>query len=191
MIMSRACIGHQRTGKTKRNRDLLFAAFLTLCVVLGQLEAAEVDLSWTASVSPEVIGYRIHCTEVDTGAEWTVDAGQTTWFTLSGLAAGRVYRLHVRSYDDAGRVSGPSNVVELIAPGVSAIQLEIQRSDNRTQLHWNSVAGVDYQIWMSTDFDLANWTLVDQVHADGTSLSWVDQIESPAAARFYRVTAMQ
>ena len=166
---------------------LIAAVLLTAGIALTPLTAAEVDLIWTPSISPEVTGYRIYILESDTGVTWTVDAGYTTEFTLTDLLGGRAYRLHVTSYDDTGRESDPSNSVEFIAPTGDGAQVEIRRLADRTQLNWPTVSGTVYQVWYCSDLALADWTLATEILAGSHSLYWDDYTNPSPATRFYRI----
>jgi hypothetical protein len=77
-------------------------------------------LSWTASPTPEAVGYRIYFGTApgiyrqDWGAG--VDAGRTEHFAITGLASGTRYYFAVTAYDRFSNQSGSSNEVEKLMP---------------------------------------------------------------------------
>jgi chitodextrinase len=77
-------------------------------------------LSWTASPSPEVVGYRIYfgTTSRIYTQDWGagVDAGRAEHFAISGLVSGTRYYFAVTAYDRFGNQSGFSNEVGKLMP---------------------------------------------------------------------------
>jgi len=73
--------------------------------------AQQVSLTWDASVSSNVAGYKIHYGTVSGNYSWVVDAGNNTSCTISGLSIGATYYFAATAYDSAGDRSGYSNEV--------------------------------------------------------------------------------
>jgi hypothetical protein len=77
-------------------------------------------LSWTASSSPDVVGYRIYhgTTSRIYSQDWGagIDAGNTEQFAVTGLVSGRRYYFAITAYDRNGHQSDFSNEVEKLMP---------------------------------------------------------------------------
>jgi hypothetical protein len=88
----------------------------------GSVLAAEVTLAWDASKSPEseVAGYRIHYGVTSGEYWWTIDAGKTLTYRVSGLLEGVTYYFSVSTYDNQNRRSAFSQEIQLVA-GTSGI----------------------------------------------------------------------
>jgi len=73
-----------------------------------------VDLAWTSATDTVsgVGGYDIY--NADTSS--VITSTQTVSRTFTGLSPGTSYRYFVKSFDNAGNLSGPSNVVTVLTP---------------------------------------------------------------------------
>jgi hypothetical protein len=77
-------------------------------------------LSWGASASSDVVGYRVYYGSASgsyvqaRGAG--INTGSTTGYTASGLLAGRSYFFAVTAYDAAGNESAFSSEVSKFVP---------------------------------------------------------------------------
>jgi hypothetical protein len=74
-------------------------------------------LSWYAVAltnlpNTKVVGYKIHIGVVPQTYTSTVDVGNTTSWTITGLAPDRTYWAVVKAYNAAGVESGPSNEIQ-------------------------------------------------------------------------------
>jgi len=81
-----------------------------------QVAAVLVDptrLEWNANVEPDLAGYLVLIGTAPGSYTKTVDVGNQTAYSLSGLAAGSAYYLAVKAYNSAGLVSAPSAEVVL------------------------------------------------------------------------------
>jgi hypothetical protein len=106
---------------TKR---LCFAVLaLLLILVASQAQAASVKLSWNPPTSNadgtplnDLAGYIIYYGQSSTNYGATVDVGNATTYTLSGLAGGQRYYFAVTAYDTSQNKSAFSNEASLITP---------------------------------------------------------------------------
>jgi len=85
---------------------MFFSAFI---LIAAQVQAAGVTLAWDPSEG-EVKGYRIYYGTQSHNYTMSVDAGNVTQFTVSGLDEGKTYYFVVRAYNEVGE-SGDSNEV--------------------------------------------------------------------------------
>ena len=95
--------------------------FLTVCVLLlsiASAQAADVRLTWTASASPGVTGYRIHYGVAPGTYDTQVDVGLVLTTTLTTLVPGTPYFLAASAYSPT-LTSGYSNEVAYTVPSVA------------------------------------------------------------------------
>lgn len=82
-----------------------------LLVSVAPAWAATVHLSWTASTTPEVTGYRIYYGTSAGVYTANVNAGLATTGTVGGLTAGTTYYMVVKAYIATNQESPASNEV--------------------------------------------------------------------------------
>ena len=100
--------------------------FLVLfCMGMSQtVQAAQgVTLAWQASPDSTVVGNRIHYGTASGVYTTTVDVGNVTTATLSGLTAGVTYYYVVTAYNSQGGSSLPSNEVSGVVLGNPTVSL--------------------------------------------------------------------
>jgi hypothetical protein len=61
---------------------------------------AAVDLAWDANTEPDLAGYKIHYGTASGDYSHTIDVGNITTYTLTGLEEGVTYYLAATAYDD-------------------------------------------------------------------------------------------
>src|SRR6266545_3248106 len=90
---------------------------LALSVWLSQAWAGQVQLAWNATTThtdgtpaTDLAGYQLHYWQ-GTGSPQSVDVGNQTTYTLTGLVDGQTYSLAVTTYNTAGNESSDSNIV--------------------------------------------------------------------------------
>ena len=93
-----------------------FASILSLLLSGIDAHAAQVTLTWNASTSSNVAGYKIYYGTASGNYPYSVDAGNTTSYTLSGLSTGATYYIAAITYDSSGDQSGDSNEVSYTVP---------------------------------------------------------------------------
>lgn len=94
---------------------------ILLSLIPALCAAQTVTLSWDASPTPEVIGYKLYYRAwpfvfamTDSGANEgssPIDVGNVLTYTLTGLTDDVIYYFAVDAYDDQGNVSVYSNYV--------------------------------------------------------------------------------
>ena len=90
---------------------LLFLAFT------ANARAGQVTLAWDANTEPELGGYKLYYGQTSGNYTWSVDAGNQTTYTLTGLTAGQTYYFAVKAYDRLGQnESAFSNAVQATIP---------------------------------------------------------------------------
>lgn len=94
---------------------LILAAFL---IPISSM-AADVKLTWNASVSPGISGYKVYVGKASRTYDQIIPIGNVTNYTVAGLADGTWY-FSVTAFDSQGNESGFSNevvkVIKTIAP---------------------------------------------------------------------------
>jgi hypothetical protein len=106
------------------SKKLCFAVLaLLLILVASQAQAASVQLSWNPPTSNadgtplnDLAGYIIYYGQSSSNYSTTIDVGDRTTYTLSGLAGGQRYYFAVTAYDTSQNKSAFSNEASLITP---------------------------------------------------------------------------
>ncbi len=76
--------------------------------------AGEAKVSWTANTEADLAGYKIYQGTVSRNYTQTIDAGNTTSFTISGLSDNVEYFFALTAYDTAGNESGYSAEISCV-----------------------------------------------------------------------------
>ncbi len=87
------------------------AFMLWLLLVSARAFAGGVNLAWDPEPSPPATGYKIHYGPAAGNYPSQIDVGNTTTYTVSGLAEGSTYHFVVTAYDASHTESGFSNDV--------------------------------------------------------------------------------
>ncbi len=91
-----------------------------LLILPGCLKAAEVTLAWDANIEPSLAGYRLHYGKTSRAYSHSVDVGNVTTYTLTGLDPGALYYFAATAYDAQGNESGFSDEISYTIPGAGA-----------------------------------------------------------------------
>src|SRR5713101_9775852 len=94
-------------------RALLVACVITtICSLAPALSsAAQVTLAWDANTDPNVAGYKLYYGTSSGSYQLSVDVGNQTSYTLSGLLEGQIYYFAATAYNVSLNESGFSNEV--------------------------------------------------------------------------------
>ena len=97
--------------------------FITICLITlffaATAHAAQVQLAWNASTGPNLGGHNLHYGQTSGNYTSTIDVGNKTSYTVSGLQDGKTYYFAVTAYDTSGNLeSGYSNQVSATTPAV-------------------------------------------------------------------------
>jgi len=96
---------------------------LILVVWVAHALAGQAQLTWNAPTTntdgtplADLAGYHLYYWQGSTGVPNSVDVGNTTNYTMTGLVAGANYAFAVTAYNTAGNESSDSNTVTLTIP---------------------------------------------------------------------------
>ena len=96
---------------------LSIALLFALCAMpLSAANAATVTLAWDPNTEPELSGYRIHYGTTSGSYDYSVDVGNYTSCTISGLAEGTTYYFAATAYDSGNGESAYSNELAYTIP---------------------------------------------------------------------------
>ena len=86
--------------------------------------AAEIRLAWDANTESDVAGYKIYYGTSSKSYTGSVDVGNTTTYTLTGLTQGQTYYIAVTDYNASGSESGYSTEVSGVATETAPVVSE-------------------------------------------------------------------
>ena len=90
------------------------ALFAVVLAFAAPALAGTAKLAWDPVISPLLAGYVIHYGPAAGNYTASVDAGNVTAYTVSGLTEGATYHFVVAAYDAAHVEGGPSNDVSTV-----------------------------------------------------------------------------
>ena len=97
----------------------IFGGLILICLLLGLPSAATADsvsLTWDPNLEPDLAGYQVHIGTSPGTYTQTIDAGNVTTYTPSGLSEGETYYFSVTAYDIFANKSGYSSEVSTTIP---------------------------------------------------------------------------
>ena len=143
----------------------------------------DVHLAWDAVPDSDVIGYRIHYGVVSGLYVETLEVGNTTSATVSGLAGGMTYYFAVTAVDAGGLESDYSEEIRFV-PGLHGIRIGVN-AEGVLVLTVQGLAGLEYDIEATTDFK--SWIPLSTVTVgEGGSVNYSDAAATRVPNRFYR-----
>ncbi len=93
-------------------------------ISVGGATSSSLAVSWTASTSTDVTGYKIYRSTSSTGTYTQVGTSSTTAYTDSGLSSSTTYYYKVSAYDAANNESGQTGPGSATTSAVSTGQLQ-------------------------------------------------------------------
>lgn len=120
-----------------------------------------------------------------------------TSVTISNLVAGSLYTFFATAYNSSGLESGPSSLVEYLAPALpepadlGPIQIaKIAMEGSALAITFSTVLGVIYMVEANDDFPAGNWNAVASgIIGTGLPISVTDLFWNSAPRRVYRIAA--
>lgn len=152
---------HTQTGLQTRidSRCFVVAVLALVCLATASF-SEEVRLYWDPSGDGRVDGYRVHFGEASMNYQWSVDVGNQTDATISGLQPGVTYYFACAAYDlDSGLVSGFSNEVHASIPEDPAVPPTANFQANPTM--GTAPLVVDFVDTSSGDVNAWSWDFGD------------------------------
>jgi Fibronectin type III domain len=164
----------------------LFVAVAVSVVALPTFASQNVELTWSPSPSPDVVGYNIYYGGAASGGyNSEISVGNTTNVTVSGLAGGTTYYFSAKAVNSSGIESTYSIQSSYLVPSAAAIFGKLIYSGNAVSVAVTGTPGSIYVIQASTN--LVNWiSLVTNV----TPLQFTDTNVGQYRKRFYRAVNM-
>ncbi len=121
---ARACAKYKRRWLLQVTRVLLSAIFVFIAFS-SKAHAGQATLTWNASSSTAVIGYRVYYGTSSGRYTQNIDAGNVTTVTVGNLTDGQIYYFAAKAYDVAGNLSGYSNETSTTVSSVSRLTVTI------------------------------------------------------------------
>lgn len=164
-----------------------FAATLACISAFGAIPSTgqSVTLAWNAGTSSTVAGYRLYYGGASRAYTNTIDLGDNTKATVSGLVAGATYFFAVTDYDIIGLESVFSDEITYTVPGGATLAASALALGGML-LIGRGHAGNVYDI--QTSADLRSWSRIASVtmDANGTFRFTIPNIANDAT-RWYRL----
>ena len=95
---------------------LRLVVFTLILLFAQNVHSAEVTLAWDPNTEPDLDGYKIYFGSSSRTYDVSVDVGNQTLYTLSGLADGHTYFFAATAYDTHGNQSDYSEEVSWTSP---------------------------------------------------------------------------
>lgn len=150
------------------------AAWLFLCPSSSAVQS--VNLSWDASPSAEVAGFRVYYGTESGVYPTTVDVGNVTELKLDGFEEGLTYYFALTAYDAVGQESDFSDEIAYAVPGIlpsdNSISIQQPLSDPWVTVNWDTSFGTDiswYAIYYGTESGV-----YDNGYSVGANMTSVD-----------------
>ncbi len=101
----------------------LLLYFLSFVFILAPTlaGAAQVSLAWKRSTGANIAGYKMHYGSYRGSYQYTVNVGNSTSCTISGLTVGKKYYFAATAYDTQQNESDYSNEVTFVPTGASYV----------------------------------------------------------------------
>ena len=111
------------TGRRGVHLTIFWAGIFSIAVTmtLPTFASQSVELSWTPSSSPDVVGYDIYYGGASDNYTNEISAGKLTSLKVSGLADGTTYFFAAKAVNRSGIESGYSFQVSYSVPAVAAV----------------------------------------------------------------------
>jgi len=156
-------------------------------MVVGRAASTSVTLGWNASSASDVAGYRVYQGVNSQNYTNSVDVGNTTTVTFSGLTAGTKYFFAVTAYTVDGLESPFSGEISY-TPGLPVrphLHLAVNPA-KQVLLSGNGLAGYQYALEATQNF--VAWTAIGNVTMDATgSFQFIDPTPKTRVGRAYRL----
>ena len=98
-----------------RNSMVIIVASILIFIFSQSALAAQLKLAWDSNTESDLKGYKVYYGTASKSYTGTVDIGDVTTYTLTGLTAGQTYFIVVKAYDTMYYESGYSNEVSGVA----------------------------------------------------------------------------
>jgi hypothetical protein len=142
-----------------------------------------VTLAWDGSTSPEVTGYRVYVGETSGVYSSSIDVGNVTTVTITGLSNGIPYFSSTTAVDAFGQESPGSNEIRFVL-GIPTVQMSMALN-GQVSLKVSGQIGHSYYIQASEN--LTTWTTIGVVTlGSSASFDFMDVNAANFLKRFYR-----
>lgn len=159
----------------------LFLGIGLMASTLTTIASQSVELSWTPSASPDIVGYNIYYGAASGDYTNEVSVGNTTNATVSGLINSTTYYFAAKAINSDGIESTYSLQIAYAVPSAAAIFGKLMFSNKSVSVEVTGAPGSTYAIQASTD--LVNWISLE---TNLTPLLFTDTNAGRYNKRFYR-----
>jgi type IV pilus assembly protein PilY1 len=109
----------------KHKKSILALLILVFTLVLCQSAlAAQIKLAWDANTESDLAGYKVYYGTSSKSYTGSVDVGNVTSYTLTGLQGGQTYYITITAYNSSGSESGYSGEVSGVATETAPVGSE-------------------------------------------------------------------
>ena len=164
---------------------MIFSLRLLACsvslITMPVLAGNSIPLTWNPSAGPGVAGYKIYYGGLSHVYTNSVNVGNVTTATISGLAPNTPYFFSATSYDASGVESGFSNeaIRTILPPKVPTLTPAAHAAG---QFAFN-VSGITNQCVVQASTNMVNWV---SIQTNTAPFMFVDSNAGQFKQRFYR-----
>jgi len=156
-------------------REFIVGLTISICVGGSSAYADIVSLAWDASADPTVVGYKLSYGTSSGNYATTVDVGNKTTYSFSGLVDCQRYYFVVKGYTSAMVDSAPSNEASAIAVGLVSVTSDASSpTPSGTPITWKALSGpsaeMEYKFWRLGK-SVGTWTL-GQDYSPSNTYTW-------------------
>ena len=107
------------------SRSFVFLFLLLFFLLISQFVfAAQVKLAWDANTESDLAGYKVYYGTGSKSYTGSVDVGNVTSYTVTGLTQGQTYYVTITAYNSSGSESGYSTEVSGVATETAPVVSE-------------------------------------------------------------------
>lgn len=170
-----------KSGGLRLGRFWMPISILLAALVPQAFASQSVELVWSPSSSPDIVGYNIYYGNASGNYTNEISIGNTTNVTVSGLSNATTYYFAARALNSAGIESGLSIQTSYSVPSAAAIFGVPKFSSNSISVSVTGIPGSTYVIQASTN--LINWISLE---TNLSPLLFTDTNAGRYKKRFYR-----
>lgn len=187
-----ACMRRPASSLNHAARILAICAALLILSAASAFAQSSLRVAWNANTESDLAGYRLTYVPQGGGTSRTVDVGNVTTTTVTGLDLGRWYNFSLVAYNQTGGVSAPSATVSAFTTYLTGLSVSSASPFlTNTTVTWTAIPAtgspaLEYEFWL---WSSTGWTLA-RGWSSQASLSWTPAL-ADVGTHYLQVWARQ